>query len=135
MDSFAFKIINAFKVVNPQEFVMTACAGVGLLGYAVYKYVAKKAKRKPLKIVKRNDDTSFSKSQLDVISKRANYRRVNSSFMNMSRDQKRKKAYMYNKFMKKVQSQQDKLSKNDQVFYEIMKKFSYFVARKKLAVA
>jgi hypothetical protein len=125
-----------------QKYVLFSAVSTGL-GYTFFRLFLKKRKTNPTNISKNKNElpntntnlnTSFTKNQLSFIKKQMRLKGVNYSRMLTTVDPRKRKMLEVNNAVKKI-SQRSSLTKNDQVFYNIMQKFSTFVVKNKFAFA
>lgn len=125
-------IAKVFSINYVKKYILLS-AIYSAVGFAtLYFLIKKKAGHKFL-----GDATlankSFTKNQLDFITKKMKRKGLNVS--QMSRVEKRKKLLQYNSMLRKIDRAKGSFQKSDQVFYHIMQKFSSFVVKNKFAFA
>ena len=103
-----------------------------------YIFIRKKKDNPPKTTFKTTDcnEITLKKSQIDFAKRKIQFGGFNYFSSNSKNNSnKNKKAFKLNNPMKKIENQRSNVVKSDQVFYNILSKFSSFILRNKFAFA
>jgi hypothetical protein len=128
-------LLSGLSLTMKKTLVMSAATSVTFLFYKLF--LKKKSRFRSLGNGQEvNASRIYGQKGLELMKKEMRLRRSNISQMSSRIDNKRRKLHMFNAVINNLERGQKKVqNKTDQVFFNIMKKFSVFVVRNKFAFA